>query len=92
MARCECGTVATAHRKKGADRSRLLRKRQELRGLLSHLGFCANQEGGNVGNGAPVLDAVAKRERVLLGTSLCRVEIRLFGHAIQPRLDLPSAD
>jgi hypothetical protein len=37
-----------------------------------------------VGDNAPVLDSIAKREQVLLGPLFAGVELRLFGHAIHP--------
>src|SRR6476646_9395955 len=41
MARCECGTVATAHRKKGADRSRGPSAHCKANDTLIRLFLCA---------------------------------------------------
>lgn len=63
----------------------LVRKRETKLGCpLPDLCFGAHQEDGNVGDGAPVLDSVAKREQVLLRPLFAGVEIRLFGHVFDP--------
>jgi hypothetical protein len=67
------------------DQPTLVRKREPKLGrLLADLCFGAHQKGGNVGDGAPVLDPVAKREQILFGPLFAVVEIRLFGHSIHP--------
>ena len=55
------------------DQPTLVRKREPKLGrLLADLCFGAHQKCGNVGDGAPVLEPVAKREQILFWTTLCR--------------------
>jgi hypothetical protein len=63
----------------------LVRKLEPKLGcLLADFCFGAPQKGGNVGDSAPVLDPVLKREQLLFGPLFAGVEIRLFRHAIHP--------